>query len=135
MPWELDGCDDVGGFGGDLGLGGDGDLHALERVDDALDGHAGGVLQVPGDGQGGHDRGQVDLDGITLVVEDRAGPQRQAHPLQVGGHRFVVEAELLGDLLDHTAAAMQLDHLIDDLSPQAAVDAPRGGSRGLVCAV
>ena len=46
MPWELDGCDDVGGFGGDLGLGGDGvpgdgDLHALqrlERVDDALDG-------------------------------------------------------------------------------------------------
>ena len=32
MPWELDGCDDVGGFGGDLGLGGDGvpgdgDLH------------------------------------------------------------------------------------------------------------
>ena len=24
MPWELDGCDDVGGFGGDLGLGGDG---------------------------------------------------------------------------------------------------------------
>ena len=35
----------------------------LERVDDALDGHAGGVLQVPGDGQGGHDRGQVDLDG------------------------------------------------------------------------
>ena len=58
MPWELDGCDDVGGFGGDLGLGGDGvpgdgDLHALqrlERVDDALDGHAGGVLQVAGDG-------------------------------------------------------------------------------------
>ncbi|MFC2663694.1 MAG: hypothetical protein ACFNZE_03095 [Scardovia wiggsiae] len=46
-----------------------------------------------------------------------------------------MEAELLGDLLDRTAAAMQLDHLIDDLRPQAAVDAPRGGSRGLVCAV
>ena len=41
-----------------------------------------------------------------LVLE--ADPQRQARPLQVGGHRFAVEAELLGDLLDRTAAAMQL---------------------------
>lgn len=38
VPWELDGCDDVGGFGGDLGLGGDGvpgdgDLHHAAGVD------------------------------------------------------------------------------------------------------
>lgn len=58
-----------------------------------------------------------------LVLE--VGAQHQASPLQVDGHRLVVETELLCNFLDRTAAAMQLDHLIDDLWPQAAVDAPR----------
>ena len=41
----------------------------------------GGVLEVAGYGQGGHDHGQVGLDGVMGVVEDRAGPQVVlAHP-------------------------------------------------------
>jgi len=49
----------------------------------------------------------------------------------VSSHRFTVEAELLRDLLDRMATAMQLDYLLDDLRPQAAGDAPRGGASGL----
>lgn len=56
---DVEGCEDVGGFGGELGLGGDGvagdgDLDALEGfegVDDLLDRGPGGVLEVAGDGQ------------------------------------------------------------------------------------
>ena len=41
----------------------------------------GGLLEVSGDGQGGHDHGQVRLDGIAGVVEDGAGSQVVlAHP-------------------------------------------------------
>ena len=54
----------------------DGDLlEGLEGADDAFDADPGGVLEVSGDGQGGHDHGQVRLDGIAGVVEDRAGSQ------------------------------------------------------------
>ena len=54
----------------------DGDvLEGLEGADDAFDADPGGLLEVPGDGQGGHDHGQVRLDGIAGVVEDRPGSQ------------------------------------------------------------
>ena len=54
----------------------DGDvLKGLEGTDDALNADPGGLLEVPGDGQGGHDHGQVRLDGIAGVVEDGAGSQ------------------------------------------------------------
>lgn len=68
---------------GELGLSGDsvavevdGDvLEGFEGADDAFDADPGGVLEVSGDGQGGHDHGQVRLDGIAGVVEDRPGSQ------------------------------------------------------------
>ena len=76
-------------FGGQ-GVGGgevvavevDGDfLEGFEGADDAFDADPGGVLEVAGDGQGGHDHGQVGLDGVMGVVEDRSGPQVVlAHP-------------------------------------------------------
>ena len=54
----------------------DGDvLEGLEGTDDAFDADPCGVLEMPGDGQGGHHHGQVRLDGIALVVEDGAGWQ------------------------------------------------------------
>ena len=54
----------------------DGDvLEGLEGTDDAFDADPGGLLEVPGDGQGGHDHGQVRLDGVMGVVEDGAGSQ------------------------------------------------------------
>ena len=60
----------------------DGDvLEGLEGTDDAFDADPSGLLEVPGDGQGGHDHGQVRLDGIAGVVEDGAGSQVVlAHP-------------------------------------------------------
>ena len=60
----------------------DGDvLEGLEGADDAFDADPCGLLEVPGDGQGGHDHGQVRLDGIAGVVEDGAGSQVVlAHP-------------------------------------------------------
>ena len=60
----------------------DGDvLEGLEGTDDAFDADPGGVLEVSGDGQGGHDHGQVSLDGIAGVVEHGAGSQVVlAHP-------------------------------------------------------
>ena len=60
----------------------DGDvLEGLEGTDDAFDADPGGVLEVSGYGQGGHDHGQVRLDGIALVVEHGAGSQVVlAHP-------------------------------------------------------
>ena len=60
----------------------DGDvLEGLEGADDAFDADPGGLLEVPGDGQGGHDHGQVRLDGVMGVVEDGAGSQVVlAHP-------------------------------------------------------
>ena len=84
MPcWDAQGGEDFFGFGGQ-GVGGgevvavevDGDLlEGLEGADDAFDADPGGVLEVSGDGQGGHDHGQVRLDGIAGVVEDGAGSQ------------------------------------------------------------
>ena len=84
MPcWDAQGGEDFFGFGGQ-GVGGgevvavevDGDvLEGLEGTDNAFDADPGGLLEVPGDGQGGHDHGQVRLDGIALVVEDGAGSQ------------------------------------------------------------
>ena len=54
----------------------DGDLlERLEGADDAFDADPGGLLEVAGDGQGGHDHGQVSHNSIAGVVEDRAGPQ------------------------------------------------------------
>ena len=51
----------------------DGDvLEGFEGADDAFDADPDGVLEVAGYGQGGHDHGQVSLDGLTLVVEDAA---------------------------------------------------------------
>ena len=60
----------------------DGDfLEGFEGADDAFDADPGGVLEVAGYGQGGHHHGQVSLDGVTGVVEDRAGSQVVlAHP-------------------------------------------------------
>ena len=60
----------------------DGDvLKGLEGADDAFDADPGGLLKIAGDGQGGHDHGQVRLDGIAGVVEDRPGSQVVlAHP-------------------------------------------------------
>lgn len=60
----------------------DGDvLEGLEIADDAFDADPGGLLEVAGDGQGGHDHGQVGLDGTALVVEHGPGWQVVlAHP-------------------------------------------------------
>ena len=81
--WGAQGGEDVFGLGGQ-GVGGgevvavevDGDfLEGFEGADDVFDADPGGVLEVSGDGQGGHDHGQVGLDGVMGVVEDRAGWQ------------------------------------------------------------
>lgn len=54
----------------------DGDvLEGFEGADDAFDADPGGLLEVAGYGQGGHDHGQVGPGGVSGVVEDRAGPQ------------------------------------------------------------
>ena len=60
----------------------DGDLlEGFEGADDAFDADPGGVLEVAGYGQGGHHHGQMSLDGVPGVVEDRSGPQVVlAHP-------------------------------------------------------
>ena len=50
-------------------------LQAVQLAYDSGDAYPGGVLEVAGYGQGGHDHGQVGLDGLTLVVEDGAGSQ------------------------------------------------------------
>ena len=56
-------------------------LEGFEGAYDVLDADPGDVLEVAGYGQGGHDHGQVSLDGVTGVVEDGAGPQVVlAHP-------------------------------------------------------
>ena len=53
----------------------DGDvLEGFEGADGAFDAGPGGLLEVSGHDQGGHDHGQMCLDGLTLVVEDGAGP-------------------------------------------------------------
>lgn len=54
----------------------DGDvLEGLEGADDAFDADPGGLLEVSGYGQGGHDHRQVRLDSIAGVVEHGAGWQ------------------------------------------------------------
>ena len=55
---------------------GDANLDLLDRsqgVDDLLDAHPGGVLQLAGDAQRGEHDGQVGFDRVAGVVEDRAG--------------------------------------------------------------
>ena len=95
MPcWDVQGGEDFFGFGGQ-GVGGgevvavevDGDLlEGPEGTDDAFDADPGGLLEVPGDGQGGHHHGQVRLDGIAGVVEDGSGSQVVlAHPERLPG--------------------------------------------------
>jgi hypothetical protein len=69
--------EDGAGVGADGGVSGDGvfadaDEHGpqgAQGLDELLDGDAGGVLQVAGDGQGGEHDGQVGLDRVTLMVE------------------------------------------------------------------
>ena len=60
----------------------DGDvLEGLEGTDDAFDADPSDVLKIAGNGQGGHDHGQVRLDSIVGVVEHGAGSQVVlAHP-------------------------------------------------------
>ena len=60
----------------------DGDvLERLEGTDDAFDADPSDLLKIAGDGQGGHDHGQVRLNSIALMVEDRPGSQVVlAHP-------------------------------------------------------
>ena len=132
------------GFG-ELGLGGeavavdvDGDLLKWsEFADESLDAHPGGLLQVAGDGQGGHHDGQVGLDRVAGAVEDRAGSQvvlghaeRLLHvpQLVVGGDHLVGPHDAGGDVAHvalqarHAPGAGQcglVDHLV----------APVGGGR------
>ena len=81
--WGVEGGEDVLGFGGQGVSGGevvavdvDGDvLEGFEGADDAFDADPGGLLEVPGYGQGGHDHSQVRLDRVTGVVEHGAGSQ------------------------------------------------------------
>ena len=67
--------------------------------------------EVAGYGQGGHDHGQVGLDGVTGVVEDGAGPQVVlAHPerlldvpqLVVGGDDLTSVHQMRGNVGDVT---------------------------------
>ena len=79
----LEGFEDSGCGLGELGLSSevvavevDGDvLEGFEGADDAFDADPGGLLEVAGYGQGGHDHGQVGPGGVSGVVEDGAGPQ------------------------------------------------------------
>ena len=64
------------GVGRGVGVAGDGDGvcdlgDVAERAHDLLDAHAGLVLEAPGDGQRREDDGQVGLDRVFGVVEDR----------------------------------------------------------------
>ena len=65
----------------------DGDvLEGFEGAYNAFDADPGGVLEVAGYGQGGHDHGQVSLDGVSGVVEDGTGSQVVlAHPKGLPG--------------------------------------------------
>ena len=79
----LEGFEDSGCGLGELGLSSevvavevDGDvLEGFEGADDAFDADTGGVLEVAGYGQGGHDHGQVGPGGVSGVVEDGVGWQ------------------------------------------------------------
>ena len=85
MPcWDVEGGEDAFGFGGGQGVGGgevvavevDGELlEGFEGADDAFNADPGGLLEVAGYGQGGHHYGQVGLDRVSGVVEDRSGTQ------------------------------------------------------------
>ena len=115
MPcWDAQGGEDFFGFGGQGVSGGevvavdvDGDvLEGVEGADDAFDADPGGLLEVTGDGQGGHDHGQVRLNGVMGVVEDGAGSQVVlAHPergfdvpqLVVGGDDLTSVHQVRGD--------------------------------------
>ena len=66
LCWDVEGGEDVFGLGVQ-GVGGgevvvvevDGDvLEGFEGADDALDADPGGLLEVAGDGQGGHHHGR-----------------------------------------------------------------------------
>ena len=50
----------------------DGDfLEGFEGADDAFDADPGGLLEVAGYGQGGHDHGQVGVSGFSRTVGTR----------------------------------------------------------------
>ena len=123
MPcWDAQGGEDFFGLGGQ-GVGGgevvavevDGDLlEGLEGTDNAFDADPGGLLEVPGDGQGGHDHGQVRLDGIALVVEDGAGSQVVlTHP---EGLLHVPQLVIRGD---HLTGAHQACRNVGDVALEA----------------
>ena len=109
----------------------DGDvLEGFEGADDAFDADPGGVLEVAGYGQGGHDHGQVSLDGVSGVVEDRSGSQVVlAHPkglldvpqLVVGGDDLTSVHQACRDVGDvaletHQGPGPGDGHLIEDLT-------------------
>ena len=120
--WDAQGGEDFFGFGGQ-GVGGgevvavevDGDLlEGLEGTDNAFDADPGGLLEVPGDGQGGHDHGQVRLDGIALVVEDGAGWQVVlTHPERL---LHVPQLVIRGD---HLTGAHQAGRNVGDVALEA----------------
>ena len=63
---------DVGVGGGGCGAGGeDGRSQGSQGGDDLLDAQPGALLSFAGDGQGGQHDGQVSVDAVALVVEDR----------------------------------------------------------------
>ena len=88
----------------------DGDLlEGFKGADDAFDADPGGLLEVAGYGRGGHDHGQVGLDGVSGVVEDGAGWQVVlAHPeglldvpqLVVGGDDLTSVHQMRGNVGD-----------------------------------
>ena len=66
----------VSGSAAVWGVAADGEGDLLDRAEcahDLLDAHAGLVLKAPGDGQRGEHDGQVGLDRVLGVVEDRPG--------------------------------------------------------------
>ena len=119
----------------------DGDvLEGFEGADDAFDADPGGLLEVAGYGQGGHDHGQVGLDGVSGVVEDGAGWQVVlAHPeglldvpqLVVGGDDLTGVYQACGDVGDvaletHQGPGPGDGCLIEDLVSLAGGDKTRG---------
>ena len=118
----------------------DGDvLEGLEGTDDAFDADPGGLLEVTGDGQGGHDHGQVRLNGVMGVVEDGSGSQVVlAHPerllhvpqLVIRGDHLTGAHQMRGNVGDipletHQGTGPGQGRLIEDLIAFIGGDEPR----------